>query len=197
MESGAPPVTAARSEYNHVMAEIDPQYVEGMPADFDRFVGGFFPRKAWSCHVKYDHRDARLFLEVTLADARLSGDDRFLTLIAFYARSQRLFLRENAGIELQCRLLNQQGADLTDGVRGAESHLDDEQTGPSLGRRLAWLGFRRRFVRSFLPRTVLWAGVIAVLTYAVGFSLTLSVGLCLIATLLQAVLTGLTVRRSG
>jgi hypothetical protein len=178
------------------MAEMDPQYVEEMPADFDRFVGGFFPRKAWSCRVKYDHRDARLFLEVTLADARLSGDDRFLTLLAFYARSQRRFLRENAGIELQCRLLNEQGADLTDGVRGAESRLDDEQTAPALGRRLAWLGFRRRFVRSFLPRTLLWAGVIGVLTYALGFSLTLSVGLCLVATLIQAVLTGLTVRRS-
>jgi hypothetical protein len=178
------------------MAEIDPQYVEEMPADFDRFVGGFFPRKAWTCRVKYDHRDTRLFLEVTLADSRLSADDRFLTLIAFYARSQRLFLRQNAGIELQCRLLSEEGTDLSDGVRGAESRLDDETTAPALGRRLAWLGFRRKFVRSFLPRTLLWAGVIAVLTYGLGFSLTLSIGLCLIATLVQAVLTGLTVRRS-
>jgi hypothetical protein len=178
------------------MAEIDPQYVEEMPADFDRFVGGFFPRKAWTCRVKYDHRDTRLFLEVTLADSRLSADDRFLTLIAFYARSQRLFLRQNAGIELQCRLLSEEGTDLSDGVRGAEGLLDDETTAPALGRRLAWLGFRHRFVRSFLPRTLLWAGVIAVLTYGIGFSLTLSIGLCLIATLIQTVLTGLTVRRS-
>jgi len=178
------------------MAEIDPQYVEEMPADFDRFVGGFFPRKAWTCRVKYDHRETRLFLEVTLADSRLSADDRFLTLLAFYARNQRLFLRRNAGIELQCRLLTEQGTDLSDGVRGAESRLDDETTAPALGRRLAWLGFRRKFVRSFLPRTLLWAGVIAVLTYGLGFSLTLSIGLCLIATLVQAVLTGLTVRRS-
>lgn len=178
------------------MAEIDPQYVEEMPADFDRFVGGFFPRKAWTCRVRYDHRETRLFLEVTLADPRLSGDDRFLTLLAFYTRSQRLFLRENAGIELQCRLLTAQGNDLTDGVRGAECRLDDEKTAPVLGRRLAWLGFRRKFVRSFLPRTLLWAGVIAVLSYGVGFSLTLSVGLCIVATLVQAVLTGLTVRRS-
>jgi hypothetical protein len=178
------------------MAEIDPQYVEEMPADFDRFVGGFFPRKAWTCRVKYDHRDTRLFLEVTLADSRLSADDRFLTLIAFYARSQRLFLRQNAGIELQCRLLSEEGTDLSDGVRGAEGLLDDETTAPALGRRLAWLGFRHRFVRSFLPRTLLWAGVIAVLTCGIGFSLTLSIGLCLIATLIQTVLTGLTVRRS-
>ena len=91
------------------MAEIDPQYVEEMPADFDRFVGGFFPRKAWTCRVKYDHRETRLFLEVTLADSRLSADDRFLTLLAFYARSQRLFLRQNAGIELQCRAAQRAG----------------------------------------------------------------------------------------
>jgi hypothetical protein len=177
------------------MAEIDPQYVEEMPADFDRFVGGFFPRKGWTCRVRYDHREARLFLDVTVADRRLSDDDRFLTLLAFYTRSQRVFLRENAGIELQCRLLTAQGNDLTEGVRGAESRLDDEKTGPALGRRLAWLGFRRRFLRSFLPRVLLWTGVIAVLTYGLGFSLTLSVGLCIVATLVQAVLTGMTIRR--
>lgn len=179
------------------MAEIDPQYVEEMPADFDRFVGGFFPRKAWTCRVKYDHREARLFLEVTLADARLSDDDRFLTLIAFYTRSQRRFLRRNAGIELHCKLVNTQGVDLSDGVRGAEGRLDDEKAAHALGRRLAWLGFRRKFVRSFLPRTLLWAGVIAALTFGLGFSLGLSVTLCLIASLTQAVLAGFVMRRSG
>jgi hypothetical protein len=179
------------------MGEIDPQYVEEMPADFDRFVGGFFPRKAWTCRVKYDHREARLFLEVTLADARLSDDDRFLTLLAFYTRNQRVFLRQNAGIELQCRLVSTQGADLSDGVRGAEGRLDDEKAAHSLGRRLAWLGFRRKFVRSFLPRTALWACVIAALVFGLGFSLGLSVTLCLVATLAQAVLTGFSLRRSG
>lgn len=173
------------------MSELNPQYVESMPSDFERFVGGFFPHRGWRAEVKYDHREGRLFLEIRLDDLKLSSDDRFLSLVAFYARSQRLFLRRNGGeIDLQCRLLSNEGADLTSRLHGAETSLDDTDRAGALGRQLAWLSFRRRLLRVFVPKTLMWAAIIAALMIALGFSLSLAVLLCLIAALTQSVLAG-------
>jgi len=173
------------------MSELSPHYVEALPSDFERFIGGFFSHRGWHVEAKYDHHEGRLFLEVKLRNGKLSSDDRFLSLIAFYIRSQRLLLRQNGEhTDLQCRLLDADGHDLSSRLQGAEAYLDDAQRGNFLGRQLAWLSLRRRFVHSFLPKTLLWAGVIATLMVVMGFSLTLAVLLCLAATLVQSLLVG-------
>ena len=58
-----------------------------------------------------------------------------------------------------------------------------------MGRKLAWLGFRRRLLRDFAPRTLLWAAVIAVLVMVFGFSLSTVLLLCVVALVVQALLS--------
>ncbi len=125
---------------------------KALPRDLDRFLRDFFPRKRWQSRVQYDHRARRFFLDVIVRDNGLAGDDRFLSLIAFYGRGQRTLLQQNLGLELQCRLFSDEGTDLTPRLRNAESsYLDDGERNSAMGRKLAWLGFRRRLLRDFAP----------------------------------------------
>ena len=56
-------------------------------------------------------------------------------------------------------------------------------------RRLAWLGFRRRLVRTMLPSTLLWAGALALVTGVIGLPLSTAIALTLGALVVQAALT--------
>jgi hypothetical protein len=164
--------------------------VEGLPRDLDRFLRDFFPRKRWQSRVQYDHRARRFFLDVIVRDSGLAGDDRFLSLIAFYGRGQRTLMQQNLGLELQCRLFSDEGADLTPRLRTAESsYLDNGERNSAMGRKLAWLGFRRRLLRDFAPRTLLWTTVIAGLVLVFHFSLSTALLLCIVALVVQALLS--------
>jgi len=79
--------------------------VESIPADLDRFLATFFARGGWRSEIKYDPSDDRLYLEVRLESRRLSADDRFLSLVEYFARAQDAVLRQRAGLPLQCRHL--------------------------------------------------------------------------------------------
>lgn len=171
-------------------------YVEGLPGELDRFLSDFFPRKRWQARVQYDHRAREFFLDVTVRDGTLAGDDRFLSLIAFYGRGQSRVMREQAGLELHCRLFAPDGADLTPRLRTAESiYLDDSERGSLMGRQLAWLGFRHRLLRQFVPRSLLWTGVIVVLVLGLHLSFTVAVMLCMVSVLVQMALVSLSSRR--
>jgi len=183
--------------YNQDVMERAEHIVEGLPGDLDRFLRDFFPRKRWQSRVQYDHRARQFFLDVIVRDSGLAGDDRFLSLIAFYGRGQRTFMQESLGLELQCRLFSDQGDDITARLRTVEnSYLDDDRRGSLMGRRLAWLGFRRRLVRDVIPKTLIWAAVIAGLVVVVGISITTAVLLCMVALVLQAVLSTFLSNRS-
>ncbi len=174
------------------MTEHADHVVEGLPRDLDRFLRDFFPRKRWQSRVQYDHRARRFFLDVIVSDDGLAGDDRFLSLLAYYWRGQRTLLQQSLGLELQCRLFSDEGADLTARLRTAESsYLDDGERNSAMGRSLAWLGFRRRLLRDVLPRTFLWGAAIAVLVLVFGFGLTTTLLLCIIALVVQALLSSL------
>jgi len=163
-----------------------------LPRDLDRFLRDFFPRKRWQSRVQYDHRARRFFLDVTVNDSGLAGDDRFLSLVAFYWRGQRTLLQQNLGLELQCRLFSDEGADLTARLRtAATSFLDDSERNSAMGRELAWLGFRRRLLRDLIPRTLLWAVVIGVLVLVFDFSVATTLLLCVVALVAQALLNSL------
>ena len=173
------------------------QVVEGLPRDLDRFLRDFFPRKRWQSRVQYDHRARRFFLDVTLSDDGLAGDDRFLSLLAYYWRGQRTLLQQSLGLELQCRLFSGEGADLTARLHTAESsYLEDGERNSAMGRELAWLGFRRRLLRDFLPRTFLWGAAIALLVLVFGFGLTTTLLLCIVALVVQALLSSLLASRT-
>ena len=49
-------------------------------------------------------------------------------------------------------------------------YLDDGSRGPVMRRKLAWLGFRRRLVRTLVPTTLLWALAFAVVVGVIGLS---------------------------
>ncbi len=171
------------------MSERAEHVVEGLPHDLDRFLRDFFPRKRWQSRVQYDHRARRFFLDVIVRDSGLAGDDRFLSLIAFYGRGQRTLMQQNLGLELQCRLFSDEGADLTPRLRTAESsYFDSGERNSAMSRKLAWLGFRRRLLRDIAPRTVLWAAVIAGLTLVFHFTLSTALLLCIVALVVQALL---------
>jgi len=171
-------------------------YVEGLPRELDHFLREFFPRRRWQSRVQYDHKARRFFLDVVVRDGALAGDERFLSLIAFYGRGKGRFLREKAGLELDCRLFSTDGSDLTQSLRAAETaFFADDARGSAMGRQLAWLGFRQRLVRQFVPRSLLWAAVIVALVLVLGLSFTLAVALCLAALALQMALVSLSGRR--
>ena len=67
--------------------------VENIPGDLDRFLGNFFSRRGWRSEIKYDPAEDRLYLDVRLANAKLSADDRFFSLVEYYARAQDNVLR--------------------------------------------------------------------------------------------------------
>jgi hypothetical protein len=178
------------------MTEHAERYVETLASDLDTFLSDFFPRKKWQSRVQYDHVAHRFFLDVIVRDSGLAGDERFVSLVAFYGRGQRRALQERAGLDLQCRLFSNDGADLTPRLRSAEDSYLAEGRGSEIGRRLAWLGFRQRVVRHLIPRSLLWGAAIVFLVAGLGFSVSEAVLLCCAALLVQAVLS-FALARSG
>ena len=169
------------------MAVTQRQDVEKIPADLDRFLGSFFNRRGWHSEIKYDHAANRLYLEVRLASHRLSRDDRFLSLVEYFARAEDAVLRKNEGLPLKCRLYSSDGSELTTllHARGS-SYLDDDTRGTGMRRRLAWLGFRRRFVWRIVPGALLWALAFAFVVGVVGLPLDITLIVAMVALGAQA-----------
>jgi hypothetical protein len=166
-----------------------------IPGDLDRFLGNFFSPKGWRSEISYDPAENRLYLDVRLAAARLSADDRFLSLVEYFSRGQDALLRRRSGTRLHCRLYAADGSELTTELhrRGAR-YLDDREQGPGMRRRLAWLGFRRRFVARILPGAALWTATFVFVTQVMGMTLDTALLIAVGAVGLQYVLIVLTRR---
>ena len=173
------------------------QDVEKIPADLDRFLSAFFNKRGWSSEIKYDSAANRLYLEVRLASRRLSEDDRFLSLVEYFARAQDAVLRQSSDLPLKCRLYSTDGSELTTllHARGS-SYLDDNARGTGMRRRLAWLGFRRRFVARVLPGALLWAAALVFVVGVVRLPLDVTLAVALLALGVQAVVTWYAASRS-
>ena len=172
--------------------------VESIPADLDRFLGTFFNRRGWRSEIKFDPAEDRLYLEVRLESPTLSADDRFLSLVEYFARAQNAVLRQGAGLPLQCRLYGSDGSELT-GVlhtRGS-SYLDDDARGSGMRRRLAWLGFRRRFFARVAPGALLWTTALILVVGVMGVPLDVAVVVALLALGVQALVLFLHASRGG
>jgi len=161
--------------------------VESIPGDLDRFLGSFFSRRGWRSEIQYDPDEDRLYLDVRVVSPRLSVDDRFFSLVAYFARAQDSLLRQRVGLPLQCRVFAADGRDLTGALhaRGA-SYLDDDQRGSGMRRKLLFLSFRRRFLWRVLPGALLWAFVFAFLVGVVGLSFDLVIVIAICALAVQA-----------
>jgi len=171
--------------------------VESIPVDLDRFLGTFFNSRGWRSEIKFDPAEDRLYLEVRLESRKLSADDRFLSLVEYFARAQDAVLRQQAGLPLQCRLYATDGRELTTllHTRGS-SYLDDDTRGSGMRRRLAWLGFRRRFFVRVAPGAVLWATALIFVVDVVGVRLDVAIGITLLALAVQATALFLLASRS-
>lgn len=158
-----------RAQYNRRMKGTKRPDVERLPAELDRFLGDFFDRRDWQAEIKFDPAENRLFLDVRLETGRLSDDDRFFLLVEHFARAQRAILRTAGGLSFRCRLFAEDGADLTARLhqRGSAC-LDDLERGSAVRRRIAWLGFRRRLVRTVMPLAALWSGAVALIAGVIG-----------------------------
>jgi len=169
------------------MCAMERPDVENIPGDLDRFLGNFFSRRGWRSEIKYDPDEDRLYLDVRLATTRLSADDRFFSLVEYFARAQDTVLRQRTGLPLQCRVFAADGRDLSGMLhtRGS-SYLDDNARGSGMRRRLLLLSLRRRFVWRVLPGAVLWAAVFAVLVAVIGLPLDLVLVIALGALAVQA-----------
>lgn len=163
--------------------------VERIPVDLDRFLGNFFSRRGWSTEIKFDPGRNLLYLVVHLGDGRLSDDDRFFSLVEYFARTQGAVLRESRGPRLQLQLYNVDGSDLTTLLhsRGA-AYLDDGERGSFMRRRLTWLSLRRRMAYRVLPGALLWALALAFVVRVVGLPLETTLLLSIAAVLLQVTL---------
>ena len=162
--------------------------VESIPADLDRFLGTFFDRHGWSSAIKFDPAEDRLYLEVRLESRKLSSDDRFLSLVEYYARAQDAVLRQQTGLPLQCRLFATDGRELTAELHArGSSYLDDDARGSGMRRRLTWLGLRRRLLIRIAPGALLWATALLFVVGVVGLRLDLTVALALLALAAQMV----------
>ena len=143
--------------------------VENIPGDLDRFLGNFFDRRGWRSELKYDPAEDRLYLDVRIANAKLSADDRFFSLVEYFTRAQDNVLRQRVGLPLQCRVYTADGTDLTGTLHSrGSSYLDDNERGSGMRRRLLLLSFRRRFLASVVPGALLWAFVFVFLVGVVG-----------------------------
>ena len=161
--------------------------VESIPADLDRFLGAFFNRRDWRSEIKFDSAEDRLYLEVRLESRDLSADDRFLSLIEYFARAQDAVLRQQAGLPLQCRLYASDGSELTTVLHArGSSYLDDDTRGSGMRRRLAWLGFRRRFFVRVAPGALLWAAAVVFVVGVIGVPIEVALGIALLALGIQA-----------
>ena len=170
--------------------------VESIPGDLDRFLGNFFSRRGWRSEIKYDPDEDRLYLDVRLANARLSGDDRFFSLVEYYARAQDSVLRQRVGLPLQCRVYSADGRDLSGTLHSrGSSFLDDNARGSGMRRRLLLLSFRRRFIWRVLPSALLWAFVFVFLVGFLGMSIDLVLVVAFGALAVQALLIWFTAGR--
>ncbi len=171
------------------MGVMDRPDVESIPGDLDRFLGNFFNRRGWRSEIKYDPAEDRLYLDVRLESQRLSGDDRFLSLVEYYARAQDNLLRQRVGLPLQCRVYATDGSDLSGTLHArGSSFLDDDARGNGMRRRLLFLSFRRRFLRSILPGAFLWALVFVLLVGVVHMSVGVVLLIAIVALAVQALL---------
>ncbi len=178
------------------MGSMERPDVESIPGDLDRFLGNFFSRRGWRSEIKYDPDEDRLYLDVQLASPRLSGDDRFFSLLEYYARAQDSVLRQRVGLPLQCRVYSADGRDLSGTLHSrGSSYLDDNARGSGMRRRLLLLNFRRRFIRRVLPSALLWAVVFAVLVGYLGQSFGLVLVVAFGALAVQALLIWFTAGR--
>jgi hypothetical protein len=168
--------------------------VESIPADLDRFLGAFFNSHGWHSEIKFDPAEDRLYLEVRLASRNLSADDRFLSLVEYFARAQDAVLRQQAGLPLQCRLYANELTTVLH-ARGS-SYLDDDARGSGMRRRLAWLGFRRRFFVRVAPGALLWAVALVFVVGVVGVRLEVAIGIALLALGVQTIALLLLAARS-
>ena len=174
--------------YNWTMGIAKRPSVESIPADLDRFLGSFFNSRGWRSEIKFDPADDRLYLEVRLERRELMADDRFLSLVEYFARAQDAVLRQQAGLPLQCRLYATDGRELTTVLhtRGS-SYLDDDARGSGMRRRLAWLSFRRRFFVRVAPGAILWAAALVFVVAFVGIRLEVAIGIALLALGVQVI----------
>jgi len=114
--------------------------VENIPGDLDRFLGNFFNRRGWRSEIKYDPAEDRLYLDVRLENAKLSADDRFFSLVEYFARAQDNVLRQRAGMPLQCRVYSADGRDLSGTLHSrGSSYLDDNARGSGMSRVMFWM----------------------------------------------------------
>jgi len=171
--------------------------VESIPADLDRFLGSFFNTRGWRSEIKFDPAEDRLYLEVRLASRKLSADDRFLSLVEYFARAQDAVLRQRAGLPLQCRLFASDGRELTTALHSrGSSYLDDDARGSGMRRRLAWLGFRRRLLLRVVPGALLWTMTFVLVVGILGVRLDVAIGVALLALGVQAAMLYLLASRS-
>ncbi len=161
--------------------------VENIPGDLDRFLGNFFNRRGWRSEIKYDPAEDRLYLEVRLASPKLSADDRFFSLVEYYARAQDSLLRQRAGLPLQCRVYGTDGSDLSGTLHSrGSSYLDDNARGNGMRRRLLLLSFRRRFLARFIPGVLLWALTFTLVVTVLGVPFDIAVLIAVLALAVQA-----------
>lgn len=162
--------------------------VERIPADLDRFLGTFFNNRGWRSEIKFDPAEDRLYLEVRLESHKLSADDRFLSLVEYFARAQNAVLRQQAGLPLQCRLYASDGSELTTVLHArGSSYLDNDARGSGMRRRVAWLGLRRRFVVRVAPGALVWTMALVFVVGVVGVRLDVAIGIALLALGVQAI----------
>ena len=177
--------TCARG-YNRDVTRA-PQDVETIPADLDRFLGAFFDRRGWSSSILYDAAEDRLYLDIRLASGKLSQDDRFFSLVEYFARAQDTVLRKRSGLPLQCRLYATDGSELTATLHSrGSSYLDDGARGNGMRRRLTWLSTRRRLVRNVLPGALLWAAALVFVVLVIGVPMSWAFVIALVALGVQA-----------
>ncbi len=161
--------------------------VDSIPGDLDRFLGSFFSRRGWRSEIKYDPDEDRLYLDVRVVSSRLSADDRFFSLVEYFARAQDSLLRQRVGLPLQCRVYAADGRDLSGTLHArGSSYLDDNTRGSGMRRKLLLLSLRRRFVWRVLPGALLWAFVFALLVGVMGLSFDLVIIIALCALAVQA-----------
>ncbi|MEI6727970.1 MAG: hypothetical protein WCN81_17355, partial [Actinomycetes bacterium] len=119
-------------------------------------------------------------------------------LVEYFARAQDAVLRQRAGLPLQCRLYAEDGSELTTLLHSrGSSYLDDNARGSGMKRRLAWLGFRRRFFLRILPGAVLWAAAFVFIVNVVGLTPSLAMLVALAALGLQAIVVWQLASRRG
>jgi hypothetical protein len=169
------------------MTVMDRPDVEHIPDDLDRFLGSFFNRRGWRSEIKYDPAEDRLYLDVRLASPKLSADDRFFSLLEYFARSQDSVLRQRTGLPLQCRVFDSDGSDLTGTLHSrGSSYLDDNARGSGMRRRLLLLGFRRRLLGRVLPGALLWAVAFFFVVGVLGVSFDIAIVIAIGALTVQA-----------